>query len=111
MKIAVASQQGLTVDTHFGHARHFLIYEVADQSCHYLERRDVDQYCVAGQSISAAIDGILEALSDCRAVLVAMIGDSPREKLAARGIQAVADYANASIETALLDYAQRQPDA
>ncbi|EIC23612.1 NifB/NifX family molybdenum-iron cluster-binding protein [Thiorhodovibrio frisius] len=108
MKIAVASQEGLIVDTHFGHARQFLIYEVSGETCELLERRAVEQYCVGGQSMSSAIDGILAAVSDCHAVLVAMIGEPPRERLAAIGVQAVSDYANQPIDAALGDYARRQ---
>ena len=41
------------------------------------------------------------------AVFVAKIGDGPIEKLAAIGVQAVADYAYESIEDSLLDYVRK----
>jgi predicted Fe-Mo cluster-binding NifX family protein len=111
MKLAVASKDGVTIDTHFGHARQFLIYELGAEHCQLVEQRDIEQYCVAGQSISSALGGILAAVADCQAVLVAMIGDPPREKLAASGIQAVSDYANQPITDALRDYARRHSAA
>ena len=50
---------------------------------------------------------ILETIQDCAAVFVAKIGDGPTDKLAARGITAVADYAWEEIEPSLLDYADK----
>ena len=50
---------------------------------------------------------ILETIQDCQAVFVAKIGDGPRDKLRAIGVQAVAGYAWEAIEASLLDYARR----
>ncbi|MBK1650188.1 NifB/NifX family molybdenum-iron cluster-binding protein [Rhabdochromatium marinum] len=108
MNVAVATNDGLTIDTHFGHAREFWIYDLNDETATFLERRDIEQYCVAGQSMDSALGGILKAVADCQAVLVAMIGEPPRAKLAAMGVQAVSEYANEPIEAALRDYARRQ---
>jgi predicted Fe-Mo cluster-binding NifX family protein len=108
MRVAVATKDGLTIDTHFGHAREFWVYDLSGETLTFLERRDIEQYCVAGQSQNAALNGILQAVADCQAVLVAMIGEPPRAKLAAIGVQAVSDYANGPIELALRDYGRRQ---
>ena len=108
MRVAVATQDGLTIDTHFGHAREFRIYDISGEIATFLEKRDIDQYCVAGQSMGSALGGILEAVADCQAVLVAMIGEPPRARLAEIGVRAVSDYANAPIEPALRDYACRR---
>ena len=42
-KVAVASSDGKTVDTHFGHAQSFLIFEVDEQTGAFedVEERDV----------------------------------------------------------------------
>jgi predicted Fe-Mo cluster-binding NifX family protein len=108
MKVAVATRDGLTIDTHFGHAREFWVYDLSGKTATFLERRDIAQYCVAGQSMDSALDGILNALADCQAALVAMIGEPPRAQLAAIGVHAVSDYANVPIEAGLHEYARRQ---
>lgn len=105
LRVAVASKEGLAVSEHFGHAKSFYIYEVRGSGCHFIEQREVAHYCLGGHSDKSALSGILEAVSDCRAVFVAKIGDGPTEKLNARGIEAVSDYAWESIEASVLDYA------
>jgi predicted Fe-Mo cluster-binding NifX family protein len=103
-RYAVASQEGLAVSEHFGHARRFFVYDVSREGCRLLEQREVSHYCLGGHSDKNAMAGILETIKDCDAVFVAKIGDGPVEKLAARGITAVADYAWEDIEPSLLDY-------
>lgn len=46
-KVAVASSDGKTVDTHFGHAQSFLIFEVDEQTGAFedVEERDVRAAC------------------------------------------------------------------
>lgn len=108
MRVAVASKEGVAINEHFGHARFFYIYDVDTRDCQLLERRHVDHYCLGGHSDKNAMAGILEAVSDCSAVFVVMIGDGPTEKLAARGIRAVTDYVWEEIEPSLCDYAAKQ---
>jgi predicted Fe-Mo cluster-binding NifX family protein len=110
MKIAVASKEGMAVSEHFGHAKQFLIYEVDANRCALLEKREVEHYCLGQQSSKTAMAGILEAIKDCRAVLVAKIGDGPTEKLAAIGVEAVSDYAYEAIEASVLNYANKQQE-
>jgi nitrogen fixation protein NifB len=50
------------------------------------------------------MDNIVEAISDCQAVLVSKVGDSPKEKLQNAGIQVVETYE--MIEKAALEYYQ-----
>lgn len=106
LRLAVASKEGRAISEHFGHAKVFYIYELREGDCKLLEQRRVDHYCLGGHSDKSALAGILEAVSDCRAVFVAKIGEGPTEKLNARGIEAVADYAWEEIEPSLLDYAR-----
>lgn len=84
------------------------IYELTAEVCRLLEQREVRHYCLGGASDKTAMADILETIKDCAAVFVAKIGDGPTEKLAARGITAVSDYAWENIEPALLDYAGKQ---
>ncbi len=104
MRVAVASKEGMAISEHFGHAKKFAIYDVAQDGCQLVEQREVSHYCLGGTSDRSAMSGILEAIKDCKAVFIAKIGDGPTEKLNARGIEAVSDYAWEEIEPSLLDY-------
>jgi len=107
LRLAVASKEGRAISEHFGHARHFLIYDVEHAQCHLRETREVAHYCLGNASDPSALGGIYAALHDCQAVFVAKIGDGPRDKLAARGVEAVASYAWEAIEPSLCEYARR----
>lgn len=107
IRIAVASKEGLAISEHFGHAKLFHIYDVAKDNCNFVERRDVDHYCLGGHSDKNALIGILETIKDCQAVFVAKIGDGPTEKLKNKGIKAIAEYAWEDIKTSLLDYTNK----
>lgn len=103
-RFAVASKEGRAINEHFGHAKHFYVYEVDNNLCQLLEKREVSHYCLGGHSDKTALSGILETIKDCKAVFVSKIGDGPTEKLQVRGITAVSDYAWEEIEPSLLDY-------
>ena len=107
MRIAVATKEGLAVSEHFGHAKTFYIYDVTTSECQQVDKREVDHYCLGGRSDQNALSGIFEAIKDCSAVFVAKIGDGPTDKLLARGIEAVSDYAWQEIEPSLLEYVSR----
>lgn len=108
LRVAVASQEGVAISEHFGHAKRFFIYELGSDGVQLLEQRDVRHYCLGGSSDKTAMAEILETISDCSAVFVSKVGDGPTNKLAARGITAVSDYAWEEIEPSLRDYATRQ---
>jgi predicted Fe-Mo cluster-binding NifX family protein len=107
VKVAVATKEGKAVSEHFGHAKRFSIYEATPDSVRLLDEREVEHYCLGGEGNASAMPGILAAIQDCHAVLVAKIGDGPTEKLRAIGVAAVSDYAWEPIEESLLDYAKR----
>lgn len=110
LRIAVATKEVRAVSEHFGHAKLFHVYELRRGEARLLETRPVRHYCLGNHSDKTAMADILETIADCSAVLVAKIGDGPTEKLAARGIVAVSDYAWEEIEPSLLDYAMRLRD-
>jgi predicted Fe-Mo cluster-binding NifX family protein len=105
IRVAVATREGAAVSEHFGHAKSFDIYELSTNTCHLIEQRQVRHYCLGGSSDKTAMAEILETIQDCDAVFVAKVGEGPSDKLAARGISAISDYAWESIEPSLLDYA------
>ena len=96
------------VSEHFGHAKSFHIYELSAAGCRLTEQRQVRHYCLGGSSDKTAMAEILDTIEDCDAVFVAKVGDGPTEKLAARGITAVSEYAWEEIEPSLQDYANRK---
>jgi predicted Fe-Mo cluster-binding NifX family protein len=108
IRVAVATKEGVMVSEHFGHAKNFQIYELSVDSCRLLEQRQVRHYCLGGSSDKTAMAEILETIEDCDAVFVAKVGDGPTEKLAARGITAVSEYAWEEIESSLQDYAVKK---
>jgi nitrogen fixation protein NifB len=101
-RVAVATKGGGLVDQHFGHAREFLVYDVARDGARLVGRRATETYCVGGEGQDDALDVALRALADCDAVLVAKIGHCPRGQLAAAGIEPAVDQAFQPIEAAAL---------
>ena len=112
LKVAVASNDGIAVNLHFGHAHHFYIYRVSSDGVTLLEQRQTDNYCKGGSkdggnddsASQSALSHILATIQDCNAVLVARIGDGPAQKLSALGIVPVDDYAYLGIHQALTDF-------
>ena len=105
-KIAVATADGRTVDTHFGHADDFTILEVADDgSFHEVERRDAFAACDGGCS-NDAMEQAAENLADCEYVLAAKIGPHAIATLARHGITPL-DYVIAIDEAVAKIHAYR----
>ncbi len=96
-RIAVATRGGTLVDTHFGHAERFLVFDVDESSASFRESRTVTRYC-EGANVCEGLaekddegkslpDG-LSILEDCHAVLCTRIGPGPAHLLAEQGIRA-----------------------
>lgn len=102
--VAVATKGGERINEHFGHAKEFQVYEVSGKGVKFISHRRVDLYCQGGYGEEDALDTIVNAISDCEAVLIAKIGDCPRQKLEDRGIDAVDGYAFEYIEESALAY-------
>ncbi|MBF2067801.1 MAG: nitrogenase cofactor biosynthesis protein NifB [Calothrix sp. C42_A2020_038] len=90
--VAVATKGGGLVNQHFGHAKEFQVYEVDGSEVKYVGHRKVDHFCQGGYGEKATLENIIQAISDCKAVLVSKIGESPREKLYNAGIKVVESY-------------------
>ena len=87
-KVAVASSDGKFVNRHFGHAEQFLIFEIAEGNCQYVETRSTAALCDDQEHSDDRLAGIAKLISDCRAVLVAKIGPGALDRLQSHGIQA-----------------------
>jgi len=87
-KIAVATSDGKTVDTHFGHAEDFTIFTVEDDgSWTETERRKAVPSC-GGECEKDSIEHAVESLKDVTYVLAARIGPNAVRILARHGITA-----------------------
>jgi len=93
MKIAVASDDALTIAAHFGRTRGFLIYETEEGEIKGREYRPND-FTGHAQGLHLAgahhnpHGGILEALGDCRVVISHGMGRRLYDDLRNHGIEA-----------------------
>lgn len=90
-RIAIASSDGVYVDTHFGHAFSFIIADVDELTGEVteIEERDVSPACEGhscGGHQGRNMTKIADILSDVKYVLIARIGPPAAAELAARGI-------------------------
>ncbi|MBF1999404.1 MAG: nitrogenase cofactor biosynthesis protein NifB [Synechococcales cyanobacterium C42_A2020_086] len=90
--VAVATKGGGLVNQHFGHAKEFMIYEVDANEARFVGHRKIDHYCQGGYGEEASLDGIIQTIADCKAVLVSKIGHCPQEELQKAGIRSVEAY-------------------
>ena len=85
--VAVASSDGIVVNTHFGKAESFHIYEVeGDESIRYLEERQMEPVCNGGNHVDKRLRENLEKLKDCRYLLVSRIGGGAASVAESMGI-------------------------
>ncbi|MGB4600104.1 MAG: NifB/NifX family molybdenum-iron cluster-binding protein [Trichlorobacter sp.] len=93
MLIAVTSSNGIDVDTHFGKAGQFLVYELGGGEPQLVRSIQTPSYCsgaAPGHSLMPdKLAAIQQALGDCRVVVTAMIGDAPREEMDRLGVDVV----------------------
>lgn len=92
VRVAVATQGGQLIDLHFGHADAFAIYDVESGGVRFVEKRLVEHYCQGGFGDENKREAIVRTLADCQACFIARVGEGPRQRLAAAGIEAVDDY-------------------
>jgi nitrogen fixation protein NifB len=102
--VAVATKGGGMVNRHFGHAKEFMIYEVNADEAKFVGHRKIEQYCHGGYGEDNNLDGIIQAISDCKALLVSKIGDCPMKRLRQAGLEVVEAYD--VIETVAMKYYQ-----
>lgn len=83
--VAVATLEGTLVNQHLGEAEHLAIFGRQDGRFALVETR---RSPAPGGGLQRWLE-LAEALNDCRALLVASAGESPRSTLTARGIKVV----------------------
>jgi predicted Fe-Mo cluster-binding NifX family protein len=88
IRIAVASVDGIDVNSHFGRANKFFIYEMDEEGTLYqLEIRNLNAVCANGSHNKESIKKNLVKLKDCDYLLVSKIGDIPRMLAHSMGIE------------------------
>jgi len=91
MRFAVASTDGANVDTHFGKAERFLVFDL-DEQLKLIEIRPSERLSVDDPNHPFDPDKfgrVVTLLKDCSRVYVARIGDMPAAKLKEMGIAPV----------------------
>jgi len=81
--IAIASWEGVLINQHLGEATHLWIYKPTPAGYEFVESRPAPASGAGGQRWV----NLSETLHDCRLILCASCGPSPRTALAATGIQ------------------------
>jgi len=99
--VAVTTQGGGRINQHFGHATEFQVFEVDTTGVRFAFHRRCDNYCVDGGGEDDRLERVIATLEGIDTVLVAKIGDCPRDGLAAAGITALDTYAYDYIEAAV----------
>lgn len=107
-RIAITTKGGGVVNEHFGHAKEFLVYEASPEGIRFIGPRKVgNAYCVgpdvcpSGDDKGTVLDGILDALADCSAVVSAKVGIEPWSRLEEADITPSGAYAMDLIEDAV----------
>lgn len=103
MKIAVASNNGKTVNLHFGDASCCLIFEVDGNQVNFVELREKPIKPIKDHSDRWMQS--LELVGDCQVVLCSRIGPEPKEALKNKGIEAI--ESQKEVTEAIKDYLSR----
>jgi len=112
-RVAVASSDGKVVNTHFGRASSFLVFDQQqDESFELLEKRDVTPICREYEHHEDDLKDLLDTISDCQGVLVSRIGVEADLALRCQGQEAyiITDYIPAALQT-LNEYRKNRVDS
>jgi predicted Fe-Mo cluster-binding NifX family protein len=92
MLIAVTTKSGNEIDQHFGHAEKFRIYRYRQGDPVQVDEVTVEKYCSFDPDHPfrhAQLNGIAEAIKDCRALVTAMIGGLPKQEMEKLGFKVI----------------------
>ena len=90
--VGFASSDGENVDTHYGHARRMIVYEIDTSADDYREIDDrlILPPCMGGEHSIEGLRSAAESLSDLSAVVVQRIGPGAKKSLEEIGVKAYA---------------------
>ena len=118
MKVAVASDDGTTIASHFGRARGFIVYQIDDAEVKHREYL-LNTFTGHARGLSGAGHAadrhgpILDALKGCEAVISHGMGRRIHDDLRAAGIEAyIVDETDPeqAVELYLTDALENRPD-
>jgi len=112
MKIAVASEDGVSISHHFGRSRSFLVFETQDKQ---IVGRSLRDNTFTAHALGECQEGqphehhhghgaIVNALRDCEVILCYGMGWRAAEDLKQNGIQAFVVQGEATPEQAVVEY-------
>ncbi|MBQ1326729.1 MAG: dinitrogenase iron-molybdenum cofactor biosynthesis protein [Eubacterium sp.] len=87
-RIAVASSDGIVVNSHFGRTAKFYIYDESDEKYEFIEERDADVVCDKGNHDENSLLNKVKSIADCDFLLVSKIGDGALRVVEEYGIEA-----------------------
>ncbi|UIJ82256.1 nitrogenase cofactor biosynthesis protein NifB [Rhizobium leguminosarum] len=99
--IAVTTRGEGRVNEHFGHAPEIQIFSVCQKGIGLVGHLNIDPYCLSGWGEETTLNTIIGALEGVNFLLCFQIGNSPRDKLARRGVRATGAYGGSYIEQAI----------
>jgi predicted Fe-Mo cluster-binding NifX family protein len=108
VRVAIGTHTGVRVSEHFGHATRFEIWELGPDGARLVESRVNRPACGVGSDrADELMDASVAAVADCRAVVVARLGECALNRLDKLGILAfeTEDPVDATVRQ-LRDYAQ-----
>lgn len=92
MKIAITSSNGKNVDTHFGKAKEFYIYDITPPTPKLVEKRESINYCSGVENhgfMPDKLEQVYKKIADCKILCTAKIGETPTIKLEQKGINVI----------------------
>jgi len=103
--MAVASQGGGIINTHFGHAKEFLVYEASSNGVRLIGHRKTELYCGGDETCGegeSTLEKTIKALAGCEVVLCSKVGFEPWGMLEAAGIAPNGEHAMETIDEAVM---------
>ena len=90
VRVAFASSDGYVVDTHFGRATSFYIYQYYDDDYVFIEERKVSPVCLGGEHSTAKMKENVALFSDCQYIVALRIGMGAMAIIQDKGITPMA---------------------
>ncbi len=85
-KIAFASTDGYVIDTHFGRARDFYIYQFFSDESVFVEKRSVSPVCLGGSHLNDDMQKNIDQFLDCKYIVASRIGAGASSIMQSKGI-------------------------
>ncbi|TCK92833.1 putative Fe-Mo cluster-binding NifX family protein [Natranaerovirga hydrolytica] len=90
VKVAVASSDGKVINSHFGRATQFLIFQLKDKEYNFIEIRKNKPSCSNLDNPKGNVEDTIALIFDCDYVLCSQIGEGMLNRLSQTGIRAIA---------------------